>query len=410
MVKPILPDFPPPSFHLKITVFSTFARASIIYEFKFAELALFNEKKDETLPDLTVNRRHFYTRQNMKKNLLLYKGIFFILLFSSCLSTYGEDLIGLPNCHNMTPVFNRYLQTPNFTAQIPASREFFFAPSFSIVQGQTNSLTKYLDGSSEVNVFYDFESYSLQLPIEYGIDDNNAFGLNLQFFCYTGGFLDPVISSYHNLFGFPVNSRDQMPENRLLIDVPTANGFRLYADTPNFCLADPVLWYTRNIFSDHKIHVSSSILAAIPLGLSSGLGGLSFPQIAISVSGLWEPTKTLFVHAKTGLNLPFESLSSTNTNAFMQFQGRTGIIFALAGDVWCGIDVNVLSSPLGNTAVTKDYGAIFNQSSADLFVSLIWRSKKGITKNGLLSFSVEEDPLSHNAPDVGFITTGAFRF
>lgn len=346
----------------------------------------------------------------MIQKLLRFSALLMVMLWFGVSSLASEGLIALPNAHSMSPLFNRYLQLPVFTAQLPQAQEFFFAPSFSLVQGQTNTIALEYDGSQTLNIFFDYESYALELPLEYGLDAANAIGIDLQLFCYAGGFMDRFIAAYHTFFGFPNNSRDNMPDNRLLIDLPTGNGFNLYADSPKFGLSDPILWYSGRIYDDAKIQLTGTVLATLPLGLSSGLGGTNWTQVALALSASWEPTANLVLHANSCLNVPLETFSASGGRPFVQFQARSGVMFALVGDFWCGMDIAFRSSPLGNIPVAKDYGQVFNMPAADLQVSLLWHGRQGATRNGIAAFTVQEDPISHNASDVGFIATGAFRF
>ncbi|MFO1520304.1 MAG: DUF3187 family protein [bacterium] len=79
-----------------------------------------------------------------------------------------------------------------------------------------------------VNVDMDMEVYRTALNFAYGFHPNFEAGIQLPFLSLNGGFMDGIIQGYHNLFGFPNEGRNKVPNNRYSYKI-TRGGKTLYS-------------------------------------------------------------------------------------------------------------------------------------------------------------------------------------
>ncbi len=78
------------------------------------------------------------------------------------------------------------------------------------------SNTYWAAASERESLVLDMESLRLTLSARYGVAPRLEAGIDIPWMVSGGGFLDAIIETYHDTFGFPNGGRDRAPQNRLL--------------------------------------------------------------------------------------------------------------------------------------------------------------------------------------------------
>jgi hypothetical protein len=309
----------------------------------------------------------------------------------------------LPSSRSTHVIFNRFMTLPPFTARVPEAGQWVFAPSLELSQNMVNAWLVQ-DDSRELRSYFDYEVLAFELPVEVGLGDGWLAGIDAQFNFYSGGLLDGTIQAFHGLFGFPNNSRELIPDGRILIDMDPVNQPGFHAATPVAALADPVAFVGWGGYPAPRLGMSLLGLLAIPLGLGEGLAGTTSVQFGLALAADWWPADWLSVHAQLGGVLPAESLAGAGPLPMLQ--ARLSLVGNLDFPWLPYLDFRLHSSPvLGGILVDgQDY---FNLPNSDIHFGLLFCPEPARGAGSHTGFAVQEDPFSHNGADVGFQSASA---
>lgn len=314
--------------------------------------------------------------------------------------------VGLPSSRSPSPVFNRYASLPPFTAQQPRKGEWILVPTVEIAQ----CMTSYEDaGTGEIRAALDYETIAVELPISYGLTDGVSLEVDIQVQYLWGGFLDGVIEGYHDLFGFPNAGREHIERGQVTVDVNTENGYLLRLSEAALLVSDPVLGAAFALARGPKLDLTARAMAALPLGLGRGLSGADMPQLGAGLYADWRAARRVSAHLAAGGVLPLESLDGTGPQPYPMAHLRASALVELGSRAFLFIDLNLKTSPIRGDLLDGDRD-LFHEPNADLLIGLVFSSPALRASGRFASFSVQEDPFSHNASDIRFLGTGAFRF
>jgi len=332
----------------------------------------------------------------------------FLLVFAQTPITPFQP-IGLPSSRSSSPVFNRYASLPPFTAVQPEKGEWFCIPTLEFSQGMTAAFIYDADGFQIPATMLDYETLSLELPLSYGLTDTISLEMDLQFQYLWGGKLDAVIESFHGLFGFLNGGREIFNRDRLEINIPTLSGFDLRAASPSFLVSDPIFGVALGLVKTNQTALTGRIFTAVPLGLGAGLSGAELPQIGSGLYLSWTPLPRFGVNASLGGILPLESFGWTASHPFPMAQARLSVLAEAIPGLFLFIDLNFHSSPIRTDFIYSDTD-LFAVPNADLLIGFLFTGRSDNRSGRYGSFTFQEDPITHNASDITFIGTGAFRW
>ena len=247
---------------------------------------------------------------------------------------------------------------------------------------------------------------AVELPLRVGLGQSCSIGLDVQAIYLSGGFLDRIIEAWHNLCGFPKNSRDILPRNRVLLDLDTTAGPSFHGDQSAFLVADPVLSFGWGMIQSAQFNLGGQALCAIPLGLGGGVAGTGLPQLGLAVSADWWPLAWLGVHGLSGAVLPLESFKPHGP--WPMIQARLSFIANFGWEVQPYLDFNLRTSPI-QTTVYDRFGDYFARPNTDLRFGLLWAGSAARQRGEFGAFTVQEDPFTHNSSDVSLQGGAAFR-
>ncbi|MGE0432248.1 MAG: DUF3187 family protein [Planctomycetota bacterium] len=170
------------------------------------------------------------------------------------------------------------------------------------------SITEANVWGNETPFLFDYETTRFTLQLRAGLGDGWDAGLELAVIHRHGGFLDALVEDFHNLIGELQLGRDQVPRNRVHIELRDSLGTRIVADTTATGLADPVLRLRRELtpLGHGQPSLVAGLEVKVPIGgidsgtfATSGFDflfqlGLQIPvvrwlQIFIVVGAIWSP-------------------------------------------------------------------------------------------------------------------------
>lgn len=123
-------------------------------------------------------------------------------------------------------------------------------------------------------LFMDMEVLRWTLKGRWGVWDRLDTDVEIPFLYFTGGFLDPLIKAFHNVFGFSQGGRDEVPDNQFRYDT-IVDGAPLYhvAKPGRFAISDMVLNARYRLHSDEGRWPAIVLKASVKLPTGSSAGG-----------------------------------------------------------------------------------------------------------------------------------------
>ena len=293
--------------------------------------------------------------------------------------TYAFD--GPLQVKNQFPLF-MYGNVPYLET---ASIETSFAAIFSY------SSVYLIKNSSEWSAGLDMEIAELSLRFRKSFGDFIEFGVDLPIVSFTSGFMDGLLNSYHDTFGFPDYGRSRRPDNTFLYEVRRNGYLVVRGENGRIGLGDMKFSVkTTAVKGDPAISMRGDF--EFPTGdAESGYGNGSFDA---GISLLID--KTLSEKVKTYINLGFvlpgdfrgyervDLEEFIHAGAALEAMGRKDI--SIIGQVF------IQGSPFPKTGITQ----------VDRTAVLLSIGGRYYSGNNSLQFSLTEDLNTAGAPDVTF--------
>jgi len=293
--------------------------------------------------------------------------------------TYAFD--GPLHVRNQFPLF-MYIDAPYFEQ---AAIEDSFSAGFSY------SSVYLVQESSEWSAGLDMEIAELSLRFRKSFGDFIEFGVDLPIVSFTSGFMDGLLNTYHDTFGFPDYGRSRRPDNTFLYEVRRNGYLVVRGENGRIGLGDMKFSVkTTAVKGDPAISMRGDF--EFPTGdAESGYGNGSFDA---GISLLID--KTLSEKVKTYINLGFvlpgdfrgyervDLEEFIHAGAALEAMGRKDI--SIIGQVF------IQGSPFPKTGITQ----------VDRTAVLLSIGGRYYAGNNSLQFSLTEDLNTAGAPDVTF--------
>ena len=133
---------------------------------------------------------------------------------------------------------------------------------------------------------FDFELTSLRLDLRRGLNRKWELGLSLPFNHYSGGFLDHFIQEYHNAFGLPNDTRDQVPDNRYLFALSSSDGELLFqVPKQSFEVGDLEIYTRFGLGDGTRIGLPLTLKLALKVPSGEDSANLGQTDAAVELAG-----------------------------------------------------------------------------------------------------------------------------
>jgi len=306
--------------------------------------------------------------------------------------------------------FSIYYQYPGYSARSGEQFEFQyhvssyytndFSGSFATDYQNTDIDNPPPEYPSAMYVSRDFESYNAGIGVSFRPLRRLALGMDLHLVSYFGGFLDPLINSFHDLFGFPNGGREFVPYNQVSVDIQNASGVQLFLDRGAISLGDIDLHARYTFLEDEKVALAAYGAFKLPTGRLETLSGSGYPDMGMGIIADYMPSHLISIFGQAGMTIPLDSfLPGTISTPKPFFVGMTGIELTPVRRFSMNVQLN-FKSPSLEPSLADDTHWIFQNHNRlllpqiCLLVGCIWEWR------GLLwQFYVEEDPLTNVGTD-----------
>ena len=357
--------------------------------------------------------RFSFVRSNSESAMLE----FFVLLCTFCLTyTGGRDILyAMRRCFwtfgivialflcpaagfsfegpfqvkNQFPLF-LYLNAPVVESAVNES-------SFSL--NVSHSSMFMIENSEDWTINLDMEVTELNLKYKRNIPNFFEIGVEVPVLNFSSGFMDGLLNSYHDAFGFPDYGRETRPENEFLYEVKKNGSAVAKAEDGRIGLGDIRLSIKRELIKGDP-HVSVKANIEFPTGKASrGFGSGSIDgAIALLVDKRLGDKFNLYVNS--GIVFPGDLHAERTVRLKEYFYAGAAVEAALLKNFSLLGQVSFQSSPFPSTGI----------GPVDRTAALLTFGGRYGTGKDSLEFSLTEDPNTAGAPDVIFNLTYKKKF
>jgi hypothetical protein len=228
---------------------------------------------------------------------------------------------------NMYLPFLIYYNFPSISAQSSKKFDFtyhgsfYYINDFFIEENYYNS-----ENNHYINIGRDYESLVFESGASFFILKNLQIGIDMRSISYYGGFLDGIIETYHNTFGFPNASREYVDQNQIEIDLDNNNNVSLSLDHPTLSFGDIDTWIKYTFYEKKWISIAMLGVFKIPTGSQSEISGSGYPDFAVGVLADFRPIWILSFYLQGGVVFPLDFIvQSIPSCPYPMFNGLAGI-------------------------------------------------------------------------------------
>ncbi len=166
----------------------------------------------------------------------------------------------------------------------------------------TNTLNSETTGSD--SLYLDYESYQLNLGLQYGLNDSWAIKVDIPLINKGGGFLDSAINSWHNFFNLPQADRPNVENNQYRIE--RINNTRTVNDlqTDSTGIGDLQLNLANTLYNSQSSTISLWMGLKLPTGDSKKLNSNDAIDASLSIAANHHLASNWYFNTNAGVVFP----------------------------------------------------------------------------------------------------------
>jgi hypothetical protein len=297
------------------------------------------------------------------------------------------SLCSIARADEFFPLRNENPLTRGFYLPLPSDSRADAGATFSATLLITNTLN--LENDPHESLLVDGESDALNLTYENSFASAWRYRFTLPIIHDSGGFLDPVINTWHRWFGFTSGYRPYFPNNQINYSYQGQGSIDVHsAQTHLGDLAGEVGWYGADD-AHHTLSLWGGIEA--PTGSVSGLTSDGAWDGALWAHGAWRWTRWQLA-GEVGVSEPFgDELFAGSGHRAAAF-GRVALTRTL-GSRW-----SIRAQLDGQTGRVEDSDSRFLGRNLQVSFGMLRRLKG----RWHLEFGFVEDAAVNTAPDITF--------
>lgn len=324
----------------------------------------------------------------MKRRILLLLSLFPTLLCSAEGFLPAARLLHPLYCHTADPPARRALLQP------PGSKYLRFDSALA-----NNFIVELQDTDKSLGLELDSESYLFRIAYSQGFLPFLELACNIDITMQGKGILDPVISGFHELLGFPNGGRDHRPDNRYTMMIEHREETLTDVSEPAlpslfFALEPRIALYqksgstvTLGLWTSFELSQSHSAIQTA--------AGVPAPELALRVY-FSQKISSLLIHASVGLKSNQDlDLISGDLAKNLSFTGSLGLSWQLSPL----IELNLLAH-----GQSSRYALGYERSdrfSAQLYTAVSFY----LSETSILQCGFSEEFFSFAASDFGVQTS-----
>ena len=256
------------------------------------------------------------------------------------------------------------------------------------------------DARGEQAYTLDGEVFETRLRAGRAVGDRFSVHAELAYRSLSGGTLDSAIESFHDMFGLPNGPRNDMPEDRLLIDYRTGDTAALSIDRDASGIADVPIALGYQLHTSDTSAVATWLSVKLPTGSSEDLNGSGALDVALSLSGEMRPSARWELFGQVNAAWLGDGEVLPDAQESFAYSAMAGVTW----NPWRTLDLTVqieANSAIFDTGFTGlDSDAVVVTFGGSYVTSGGWRFDAGLTED----IEVDESPdvVLHMAVRHGF--------
>jgi hypothetical protein len=238
----------------------------------------------------------------------------------------------------------------------------------------------------------DGEVFELRVQAEHALGERFAVHGELAWRQLSGGSLDSLVESWHDLFGMPNGSRDRLPQDALLIEYRAGESTLLRVDDDSSGFADLPLALGYQLTASERGAVATWLTIKVPTGKAEDLTGSGAVDVALSLAGERQLSERwqLFGQANVAW------LGKGDVLADLQQDFAGSLLAGTTWKAWRGLELT--GQVEANTAVL-DTGTDLDGDAVVLTLGGRYRTNSG----WMWDFGFSEDLQVNASPDIVFL-------
>ena len=134
------------------------------------------------------------------------------------------------------------------------------------------------------SVFLDLEYLRTEVELNHGLPKRMELGVSIPFYIYYGGFLDPFVGGFHNLFGLPNFLRGQTENGQTRYELTTNGGTPFLGDESLTAVGDMTVHFKKTLFEKDLYAVAVRSDLKLPTGNPETLSGSGATDLGIGAA------------------------------------------------------------------------------------------------------------------------------
>ena len=238
----------------------------------------------------------------------------------------------------------------------------------------------------------DGEVFELRLQAEHALGERFAVHGELAWRQLSGGSLDSLVESWHELFGLPNGARNRLPQDALLIEYRSSESTLLRVDDAASGFADLPLSLGYQLTASERGAVATWLTVKLPTGKAEDLTGSGAVDVALSLSGERQLSDRWQLFGQA--NVAWLGNGDVLADLQQEFAGSL-----LAGTTWQAWRSLELTAQLEANTAVMDTGTDFDGDAVVLTLGGRYRTNSG----WVCDFGFSEDLLIDASPDIVFL-------
>ena len=238
----------------------------------------------------------------------------------------------------------------------------------------------------------DGEVVEVRVQAEHALGERFAVRGELAWRQLSGGSLDSLVESWHDLFGLPNGSRRRLPDDALLIEYRTGESTLLQVEDDTSGVADLPLALGYQLTASERGALATWLTVKVPTGQAEDLTGSGAVDVALSLAGERQLSERwqLFGQANVAW------LGKGDVLADLQQDFAGSLLAGTTWKAWRGLELTAQLE--ANTAV-MDTGTDLDGDAVVLSLGGRYRTAAGWA----FDFGFSEDVQTDASPDIVFV-------
>jgi len=238
----------------------------------------------------------------------------------------------------------------------------------------------------------DGEVFEVRVQAGHALGERFAVQGQLAWRQLSGGSLDSLVESWHDLFSLPNGSRDRLPEDALLIEYRAGELTLLRVDDQSSGLADLPLAFGYQLSASDQGAVATWLTIKVPTGKAADLTGSGAVDVALSLAGERQLSERWQLFGQA--NVAWFGEGDVLADLQQDFAGSL-----LAGATWNAWQSLELTAQLEANSAVLDTGTDLDGDAVVLTIGGRYRTKSG----WVCDFGFSEDLQIDASPDIVFV-------